>query len=120
METAGRHFVLHRIITLPTRIANDTFVQYLPEFPYFGIDNIQHNYILFTRAELSYCNMNSISICPAHIPTFNNRLISSESSLFIQTADSHNLYQRKILLKHTIHFYIDMALHEHFTFPEIN
>jgi len=100
MKTAGRHFVLHRI-TLPTRISNDTFVQYLPEFPYFGIDNIQHNYILFTRAELSYSNMSSISICPAHIPIFNNRLISCESSLFFQTADSHNLCQRKILLKHT-------------------
>ena len=50
MKTAGRHFVLHRIITLPTRIANDTFVQHLPEFPYLGIDNIQHNYILFTQA----------------------------------------------------------------------
>jgi hypothetical protein len=101
MKTAGRHFVLHKIITLPTRTANDTFVQYLPEFPYFGIDNIQHNYILFTQEELSYCNINSISICPAHIPIFNNRLISYESSLFFQTADSRNLCQRKILLKHT-------------------
>ena len=101
MKTAGRHFVLHRILTLPTRNANDTFVQYLPEFPYFGIDNIQHNYILLTRAELSFCNMNSISVCPAHIPIFNNRLIGCESSLFFQTADSHNICQRKILLKHT-------------------
>jgi hypothetical protein len=32
MKTAGRHFVSHRIITLPTRIANVTFVQYVPEF----------------------------------------------------------------------------------------
>ena len=56
---------------------------------------------MFTRAELSYCNMNSISICPAHIPIFNNRLISCESSLFFQTADSRNLCQRKILPKHT-------------------
>jgi len=101
MKTAGRHFVLHRIITLPTRILNDTFVLYLPELPYFGIDNIQRNYILFTQAELSYCSINSISTCPAHIPIFNNRLISCESSLFFQTADSHNLCQRKILLKHT-------------------
>jgi hypothetical protein len=101
MKTAGRHFVLHRIITLPTRISNDTFVQYLPEFPYFGIDNIQHNCILFTQAELSYCNINSISICPAHIPIFNNRLIICESSLFFQTAESHNLCQRKILLNYT-------------------
>jgi hypothetical protein len=102
MKTAGRHFVLHKIITLPTRIANDTFVQYVPEFLYFGIGNIQHNYILFTQADLSYCNINSISICPAHIPIFNISLISCESSLIFQTADSHNLFQRKILLKHTI------------------
>jgi len=45
--------------------------------------------------------MNSISICPAHMPIFNTRLISCESSLFFQTADSRNLCQRKILLKHT-------------------
>jgi len=81
MKTARRHFVLHRILTLPTIIANETFVQYLHVFPYFGIDNIQH-YTLFTQAELSYCNINSISICPAHIPIFNIRLISCESSLF--------------------------------------
>jgi len=62
LKTAGRHFVLYKILTLPTRIVNDTFIQYLPEFPYFGINNIQHNYILFTQAELSYCNKKSISM----------------------------------------------------------
>jgi len=101
MKTPDHHVVLHKILTLPSRIANDSFVQHLAEFPYFGIDVIQHNFILFTQAELSYCIINSISICPAHIPIFNNRLISCESSLFFQTAYSHNLCQRKILLKHT-------------------
>jgi len=43
MNTARLHFVLHRILTLPTKIANDTYVQNLPEFSYFVIDNIQHN-----------------------------------------------------------------------------
>jgi len=45
--------------------------------------------------------MNSIPICPSHIPIFNNCLISCEYSLFFQTAYSHNLRQRKILLKHS-------------------
>jgi len=45
--------------------------------------------------------MNSVSICPSHIPIFNNRLVSCESSSFFQAADSRNLCQRKILLKHT-------------------
>jgi hypothetical protein len=91
MKADGHHFVLHKVITLATRIANDTFVQYLTEFPYFDIDNAQHNYILFTQAELSNCNINSISICPPHRPIFNNRPVSCEFSLFFQTADSHNL-----------------------------
>jgi hypothetical protein len=42
MKTAGRHFVLHKIITLPADVANDAFVQYLPEFLYFGIDTLEH------------------------------------------------------------------------------
>jgi len=35
LKTANRHFVLYKILDLPTRIFNDTFVQYLPEFLFF-------------------------------------------------------------------------------------
>jgi len=55
LKTANRHFVLYKILALPTRIFNDTFVQYLPEFLLFGIDTVQHNCFLFTEAELSRC-----------------------------------------------------------------
>jgi len=44
----------------PTRIFKDTFVQDLPEFVFFGIDAVQHNYILFTEAEQSRCTQSSI------------------------------------------------------------
>ena len=39
LKTASRYFVLQKIIALPTPISNDTFVQHLLEFSYFGIDN---------------------------------------------------------------------------------
>ena len=55
LKTANRHFVLYKILTFPTRIFNDTFVQYLPEFLFYSIDTVQHNCILFTEAELSHC-----------------------------------------------------------------
>ena len=35
LKTANRHFVLYKILDLPTLIFNDTFVQYLPEFLFF-------------------------------------------------------------------------------------
>ena len=33
-------FILYRVTALPTRILNDTFVQYSLDFPYLGIDGI--------------------------------------------------------------------------------
>jgi hypothetical protein len=45
-----RYFLFYKILALPTRISNDTFLQYLPEFLFFGIDTVQHNYIFFYRS----------------------------------------------------------------------
>jgi len=66
LKTSNRYFVLYKTLALPTRIFNDTFVQYLPEFSFFGIDTVQHNYILFTEVELSHCTQSSITVYPAN------------------------------------------------------
>ena len=65
LKTASRYFVLHKIISLPARISDDKFVQYLLDFTYFGLDKIQCNYILFTEADLSHCSNGSITVCSA-------------------------------------------------------
>lgn len=81
LKTASRYFVLHNTIALPSRISDNIFAQYLLDFPYFDLDNIQRHHILFTEAELSHCSKGSIIVCR-----------------FIQTAGHYNLYQRKLLL----------------------
>jgi hypothetical protein len=58
-------FLLHKIISLPARISDDKFVQYLLDFIYFGLDNIQRNLILFTEADLSHCSKGSITVFSA-------------------------------------------------------
>lgn len=63
LKTASRYFILHKIIALPTRISDDINFQYLLDFTYFGLDNIQRNYILFTEADLSHCSKGSITVC---------------------------------------------------------
>lgn len=63
LKTASRYFILHKIIALPTRISDDINVQYLLDFTYFGIDNVQRNYILFTEPDLSHCSKGSITGC---------------------------------------------------------
>jgi len=44
LSSTNYRFVLFRVIALPTRILNDTFVQYSLDFLYIGINGIQRNY----------------------------------------------------------------------------
>ena len=100
LKTANRHFVLYKILALPTRIFNDTFVQYLPEFLFFGIDTVQHNYILYTEAELSHCTQSSITVCLANAATYSPQMKTCELSLYLHTTDNQNWCQRRLLLHH--------------------
>jgi hypothetical protein len=38
LKTANRQFLLYKILALPIEVSNGAFVQYIPEFSYFGID----------------------------------------------------------------------------------
>ena len=98
LKTANRHFVLYRIFTLPTRVANGTFIQYLPEFLYIGINDIQHNYVLYTEAELNHCTKGIITVCPADKAIYSTCVVTCASSLFFQLPDSHISCPRKVLL----------------------
>jgi hypothetical protein len=40
LKTTNHYYVLHKIIALPARIFGNKFIQYLLDFPYFGLDNI--------------------------------------------------------------------------------
>jgi len=74
LKTVDRHFVLYKILAFPTRISSDVFVQYLPEFLFFGIDTVQHNYILFAEAELSHCTQSSTTVCPANAAVYSTQM----------------------------------------------
>ena len=82
---------------LLTRISNDTLLQYLPEFLSFGIDTVQHKYILFTEAELSNCTQSSLTVCPANAEIYSTQMKICELSLYLQTTDSQNLCRRRLL-----------------------
>ena len=66
LKTAGRYFVLHKTTALPARIYDNKFARYSFDSSYFGLDNIQHNYILFIEADLSHCSTSNITVYPAN------------------------------------------------------
>jgi len=92
------------VIALPTQILNDTFVQYLLDYPYTGIDGIQRNYILLTETELKLCTESGITMCPANRAIFSTQVITCETSLFFQTPDSHSLCQKRLFLHYKMDF----------------
>jgi hypothetical protein len=96
LKPANRQFLLYKILTLPIQILNGMFVQYIPEFSYFGIDHIQRSYILFTEVEFSCWTQNSIAMCPADTAVHITQVITCASSLFFQKRDSLNLFRRKL------------------------
>jgi len=71
LKTVDRHFTIYKLFVFPTRIS-DKFVKYSIEFPYFGLSDNQHDFILLTEADLSHCKTNGITLCPANVAIYNS------------------------------------------------
>jgi hypothetical protein len=79
LKTESQRFTLFRIIALPARVFNDTFMLYQLEYDYFALSYSQRDYILLTTAEVQKCNTGSISICPADRALYDIWSITCES-----------------------------------------
>ena len=97
LKTANQHFALYKIIVLPSRTFGNNFARYQIEFSYFGIDDSQRDYILFTETHRSRCTINSITLCPADVPIYSQQVVTCESSLFFQASTSNQLCRRNLL-----------------------
>ena len=73
LSSANHRFSLYRVTALPARVFNDTFVQYMSDFSYFGIDNIQRTYILMTETDVGLSSENGITVCSANRAVFSTR-----------------------------------------------
>ena len=98
LSSNNYRFSLYKVIALPTRIFNDTFVQYMLDFSYFGIDNTQRNYILMTEADVKLCSKNGITMCSANRAVFSTQVVNCKLSLYFQTPDSQSLCQKRLFL----------------------
>ena len=95
LKTVNQHFVLYKVIVLPTWISGDKYVMHSIEHSYLGIDNKQHNFILFTQTDLRRI-VNRIIICPANTAVYTAQKMTCLSSVYFQ--ENHNICSRKLLL----------------------
>jgi len=97
LKSTDRHFTLYKIVTLPERISSNRFVQYLVDYPYFGIHNNQLDYLLLTEEQYNHCTSGSIVICPLYTAIYNARTLSCASSLYFQNSNNYPLNKRELL-----------------------
>jgi hypothetical protein len=100
LKTAIIQFTLLKIFTLPDQVSSDKSVQFSIDYPYFGLQSSQRDYILFTEADYQHCSKGSITLYSASTPIYNTHLFIFEPSLYFQTASEHRLCQRNLLVNH--------------------
>jgi hypothetical protein len=99
LKTVDRHYTLYKLFVFPLQIS-DKFVKYSIEFPYFGLNDNQHDFILLTEADLSHCKNNGITVCSADVAVYNSPTLTCESSLFFQTVTNRHMCGKSSLLNH--------------------
>jgi hypothetical protein len=90
-------FSLYRVAVLPTRIFNNTFVQFEIEKDYFGIDILQRRYLTLTEMDLVKCHGKDIAICPANHAVYSTEIDSCALSLFQSTSPQETCGRRVTL-----------------------
>jgi hypothetical protein len=98
LKTTNHFFELYKIVALPAQISDRKFAQHFLDYTYFGIDNIQRNYILFMETEMRSCTKGSVTVCPANSAIYSAQEITCESSLYLQKTDSYSLCRRRLIL----------------------
>ena len=84
LRTADQKFNVHKLIANPTWINGDKFVEYHPEYSYFGLSISKNDYILLTADDLRQCNSGSLRVCRLNIPLYDAQTLNCESSLYFQ------------------------------------
>jgi hypothetical protein len=79
-------------------LSNDKLVHYQIDFPYFGLNYNQHDYVLLKEADLQHCTESVTTVGPVSMTTYSTQIISCESSLFFQTADSYRVCRKNLLV----------------------
>jgi len=118
LKTAESYFTLYRIIALPTRLTNDKLIRYQIDFPYFGLNHNQHDYVLLNEADLRRCTVSTTTVCPANMAVYSMQMVSCESSLFFQTADSYRICRKSLLVSHSMPTLLNHESTWMYSFPE--
>jgi hypothetical protein len=98
LKTANQIFNLYRIVTLPTKVFDDTLAICKLDFDYFGLTYNQRDYVRMTETDIQRCSTGSITVCPADKAILDVQNLACESELYFQKATKDRTYQRILMI----------------------
>jgi hypothetical protein len=107
LKTFDRHYVLYRVITLPFKVAKlGKYVQMIVEYPFLLIEQSQQRYLRWKESDLAKCKGNNFAVCPLEVAILSSSVLTCESSLFFQRAESRNLCRRRMMTAQYVPIFI--------------
>jgi len=76
LETVNSQFTLYKVVALPTRVSETSFVKYSVDYFYFGLESGRHDYILLKETDLLNCVTGEIAVCPANTAVYSEKTLS--------------------------------------------
>jgi len=82
LKTASKHFTLHKLIVLPTRVSENKFIEYVHDFAYMALSFNQRDFALLKQADLQICSAGILTVCPINVPLYDAKVPACEAELF--------------------------------------
>ena len=97
LKTLSRQYEMYRMVVSPTRIFNNTYVQFDIGKDYFGINLLQRSYLTLTEMDVVKCRGKDIMICPAEQAVYSTEVDSCALSLYFQSTRARETCNRKVI-----------------------
>jgi len=99
LKTMSRQYEMYRMVVSPTRILNNTYLQFDIGKDYFGINLLQRSYLTLTEMDVVKCRGKDIMICPAEQAVYSTEVDSCALSLYFQSTRTRERCKRKVIFR---------------------
>ena len=118
LKTASQHFTLHKLIVLPTRIAESKFIKYEHDFTYLALSFNQRDFALLKEADLRQCSTGMLTVCPLSVPLYDSKMPACEAQLYYQMSGEKPACRRRLLINHRTPILYRQGTSWFFHFPD--
>ena len=100
LKTASQHFTLHKLIVLPTIVAESKFIEFVNDFTYLALAFNQHDFALLKEDDLQHCSTGMFTVCSLNVFLYDSKEPACEAQLYFQMSGKKPACGRRLLINH--------------------